>query len=65
MEIKLQLPKFPNFLRLGIVQDGMIAVGDVPESEIEELAQRWAEGFIEHARKKRTEAAHTPLITKE
>lgn len=49
-------PKYPNFLRFkpfGV--DATIPVGDLSEDEIEEYAEKYKQGFIAHARKRREE----------
>lgn len=46
--IKVETPRVPNFL-LFADMDGKISIADVPDDQLEEIADAWKEALLERA----------------
>ena len=57
IKLKLKAPRFPNFLKLegNGVLEMTLSIGALNDEELEQYAEYWKQGLIEHAKKKRAE----------
>lgn len=53
VQMKLELPTLPNFIRVVGMKDHSIPVGDLDPEVVKTLAQDLARAFVEHCKTKR------------
>lgn len=56
IEVEIQTPKVPNFIRIGGGEGQMIPVGDLPDATLRKVAEEWADDLIKNAERQRNTA---------
>lgn len=57
MQIEIIRPRYVNFIRIKAIGfQGSLDVGNMTDGELEEYADKYKQGFIEHAKKRRDDA---------
>lgn len=53
VKLKLKHPMFPNFVKFEGDGEVTLSIGALSDDELEEYAEFWKQGLIEHAKKRR------------
>lgn len=53
IEMELDIPNLPNFLKVLNTDGGCVDVADVPEEALRALGEEWTESLVLHAAERR------------